>query len=183
MTEHPDDIIRIINGCKQNQRQAQKSLYRIFYSYSMSICMRYANSREDAVEIMNDGFMKIFRYIKNFDTTKSFLPWLKKIMINNSIDHFHKNKKRIDETELSEAIEQTIDNAVIDSISYDEMLEIVRKLPPAYRVVFNLIAIEGYKHHEVARLLGISSGTSKSNYARARKKLQEYLFPLFNAEK
>jgi RNA polymerase sigma factor (sigma-70 family) len=182
LNQHPDDIVQIINGCKKNQREAQKTLYKIFYSYSMGICMRYSNSREDAVEIMNDGFMKIFTYIRKFDTKKAFLPWLRKIMINNSIDHFNKYKRQLDETELAEAIEQTINSSVIDSISYDEMLELVRKLPPAYRVVFNLIAIEGYKHHEVAELLGISIGTSKSNYARAKKKLQEFLFPHFEAE-
>lgn len=177
------DIVEIINGCKKNHRASQKELYKIFYSYAMSICMRYSNNREDAVEIMNDGFLKAFTYIKKFDCDKAFLPWLRRIMINNSIDHFHKYQKKLEEAEIAEAIEQTIENSVMEKISYDELLGLIRKLSPAYRVVFNLIAIEGYKHHEVAQILGITEGTSKSNYARAKKKLQEYLVANFDQEK
>ena len=149
------------------------------YSYSMSVCMRYANSVEEAKEIMNDGFMKVFQYIKKFDATKPFRPWLKRILVNAAIDLINRNKKHLNEVELEEGVNESNTDSVLDSISYNEMLEIVRKLPPAYRTVFNLRAIEGYQHDEIAEMLDISVGTSKSNYARAKQKLQQHLSAYF----
>ncbi len=143
--------------------------------------MRYANDRDDAVEIMNDGFMKVFQYIKKFDTSKPIKPWLRRIMINSSIDHFKKHKATTtQEVSLDQAATTSFEP--VDQASYDELLAIVRKLPPAYRTVFNLYAIEGYGHKEIATLLGISEGTSKSNYAKAKKKLQAYLDIFFELE-
>lgn len=149
------------------------------YSFSMSLCMRYANSLEEAQEIMNDGFMKVFQYIKKFDTLRPFKPWLKRILLNTSIDYFHKHRSKLEEVELEEGINETDDQSALDLISYEEMLDLVRKLPPVYRTVFNLRAIEGYKHEEIAEMLKISVGTSKSNYARAKEKLKKYLNTYF----
>ena len=144
--------------------------------------MRYANTREDAVEIMNDGFMKVFTYLKSFDLKKPFRPWLRRIMINASIDHFKRQSKHSVLVELGEASEKETSNEQLDSISYEEILDLVRELPPAYRAVFNLHAIEGYKHEEIAERLGISVGTSKSNYFKAKRKLQEHLNTFFEVE-
>ncbi len=179
MKESDDDIVKLILGCRENSRADQKSLYQRYYSFAMSICMRYAENREDAVEIMNDGFYKAFRYIKSFEIDQPFEPWLKRIMVNCSIDHFRrKNRMRIDdEASISETA--VAESTILESITYEEMLSLVRKLPDAYRTVFNLIAIEGYKHEEVSGLLNISVGTSKSNYSRARVKLQAILKEYF----
>lgn len=132
---------------------------------------------------MNDGFVKAFKYLKNFDMDKSFHPWLRRILINCSIDHFKKENKHLLQVELEEASGAESHETQLDLITYDEMLEVVRKLSPAYRTVFNLHAIEGYKHEEIAEKLGISVGTSKSNYAKAKKKLQEYMNMFFEVDK
>lgn len=177
-------IAQLLKACVKNKREAQKELYKQFYSYSMSICMRYSHSREEAVEIMNDGFLKVFTYLKKFDMDKPFQPWLRRILINCAIDYFKKENKHTFQVELEEALgaESSLETQ-LDSITYDEMLELIRRLSPAYRTVFNLHAIEGYKHEEIAEKLGISVGTSKSNYSKARKKLQEYLYMFFEVDK
>ncbi|MFY0601469.1 MAG: sigma-70 family RNA polymerase sigma factor [Cyclobacteriaceae bacterium] len=155
----------------------------MFYSYAMSICLRYSNNKEEAVEVMNDGFMKVFIYLKKFDFTKPFQPWLRRIMINCSIDHFNKENKHNRHNDLESAAEISNDDSQLSDISYDEMLVLVTELPPAYRTVFNLHAIEGYKHEEIAQQLGISVGTSKSNYFKAKQKLQNQLKIYFEIDR
>lgn len=172
------NIKNIIKQCKKNNRQAQKELYKLFYAYCMSICLRYAKSREDAVEIMNDGFINLFTYIQVFDVNKPLKPWLRKIMINAAIDH-NKKYNKMQMTTIENNTEN-VTNKINDSVSYNDLIEIIRKLPNAYQMVFNLKAIEGYKHEEIAKMLGISDGTSKSNYAKAKQKLQTYLAVYFD---
>jgi len=168
----------------KEKRESQKDLYKHYYSYSLSICLRFSYDRDDAVLIMNDGFMKVFKYINKFDLSKPFEPWLRRIMINSAVDNYNKSKKEKDNMELDDSlVEVSADTAIMDKINYEEMLELVRKLPDAYRTVFNLIAIEGYKHREVAVMLNITEGTSKSNYNRAKKKLQGYLNIYFEIQK
>lgn len=174
--------IELLKGCKKHNRGSQQAIYKLYYSFCMSICLRYAKSREDAVEIMNDGFMKIFKYIDNFDLKKPFKPWLRKVMINSAIDHLKKHNKIQQMESLEYELKKQAENEQLDSVSYEDLLEIIRKLPPAYRIVFNMRAIEGYKHEEIADHLGISIGTSKSNYAKARTKLQEYLANYFGVK-
>lgn len=176
------DLLRIINGCKKGRRPDQKELYKAFYGYAMGICILYSSDREDAVEIMNDGFMKIFQYIEKFDTSRPFAPWLRRVMINAAIDRTRKNMKFNEMRDLEEADHTEAADGIISGISHEEILGILKKLSPAYRAVFNLYAIEGYKHEEIAGQLGISVGTSKSNYAKARKKLQELLKDFFESE-
>lgn len=151
----------------------------MYYSYAMSICIRYANNREDAVEILNDAFMKVFRYVGKFDTKRPFLPWFRRILINVAVDRYNRSKAEPELVELEEGPKNVDPASVIDNLSYEEMLTLVRQLPHAYRTVFNLIAIEGFTHEEVAGLLNISVGTSKSNYSRAKQKLQNYLYTFF----
>lgn len=161
------------------EREAQKALYETYYSFSLGLCMRYTNSKEQAQEVMNDGFMKVFKYIGKFDKSRPFLPWLKKILINCSIDNNRKEQNRVEAYDLEKGENKAGADSALDDIAYDEMLDMVRKLPPAYQAVFNLRAIEGYKHEEIARMLGISVGTSKSNFSRAKEKLRNYLDTYF----
>ncbi|MEO9477029.1 MAG: sigma-70 family RNA polymerase sigma factor [Cyclobacteriaceae bacterium] len=177
------DIAKLIRGCARQKRSAQKDLYKEFHGYCLSICMRYAESREDAVEVMNDGFLKVFKYIKSFDTEKPFKPWIRQIMINCTLDHIKKNQIRIEQMEMEAGIKELVKETQLDNISYDEILEVIRQLPLAYRTVFNLHAIEGFKHEEVAEMLGINVGTSKSNYFKAKKKLQLLLKEHFEVER
>jgi len=140
--------------------------------------LRYSESREEAVELLNQSFMKIFKNLKNFDLNKDFKPWLRKITINTCINNF--KKKKIDfSVELEEAENQTTANDIISNISYSEIIGMIRKLSPAYRAVFNLYVIEGYKHEEIADILNISIGASKSNLSRAKKHLRSILKDYF----
>ena len=176
------DIAKLVKGCVKQEREAQKALYKQFYSYSMSICLRYAKSREDATEIMNDGFFNVFRYIRSFDLQKPFRHWLRKIMINSAIDHIKKNNKIQSMENLDTTAKVMVEETELDTVSYEDLIEMIRKLPPSYGAVFNLRAIEGYTHEEVAGILGITVGTSKSNYAKAKAKLQEYLAIYFGVK-
>ena len=150
----------------------------------MSICHRYANLDEDATEILNDGFLKVFIEIYRFkpaytDTVSSFKGWLRKIMIYTAIDHFRKNHKHQVMGELNESymhVPAAHHEDAIDKISHEEILAAIKFLTPGYRTVFNLFIIEGFSHDEIAKELGISTGTSKSNLAKARKQLQKILF-------
>jgi len=158
-------------------------MYSSFYGYAMAICDRYASNQEDAIEIINDGFLKIFREIHNYqpaysDVVSSFKGWLRKIMIYTAIDHFRKYHKHQMVTDLDSVMYQapahTID--ALDRISHEEIIRCVQQLSPGYRAVFNLFVIDELSHDEIAKQLGISVGTSKSNLAKARKQLQKILF-------
>lgn len=178
-----EELIELLKGCAKNQRAAQKEIYQLFYSYAMSICIRYAHNREDALEVMNDGFMRVFTYIKKFDLDKPFKPWLRRILINCSIDRVKSEGKHEGFFDLEIIENKKPAEPEHDPLAYEEILKLVKELTPAYRLVFNLYAIDGYKHHEIAEKLGISVGTSKSNYFKAKQKLQERLKLLFEVDK
>ena len=153
----------------------------MYYSFSMAICMRYCSIHEDALEIMNDGFVKIFRQIESFtprynDYELSLKGWMKKIFIHTSIDHYRKNIKYTGALEVSEDhLHETGSSSAIDNMSYKEIMQLIQKLSPAYRTVFNLYVIDGFKHEEIAESLKISVGTSKSNLSKARLIIQKML--------
>lgn len=171
-----------IRGCALNKRESQKMIYSSFYGYAMSICHRYTNHEEDATEILNDGFLKVFVEIYRFkpaytDTINSFKGWIRKIMIYTAIDHFRKNVKHRMTTELNETYMHLPDGDedALAKISHEEIINAIKFLTPGYRTVLNLFIIEGFSHDEIAKELGISVGTSKSNLAKARKQLQKIL--------
>ena len=161
----------LIKNCLKNDRKSQRDLYHHFYAYGLSICLRYSDSRDEAVELLNEAFMKIFTNLKKFNLSKPFTPWLRKILINTCINNFR--RKRIDFTnELDDNQIHNTSESIISEISYQEILKMIRKLSPAYRAVFNLYVIEGYKHEEIAKMLNISVGTYKSNLAKAKNNLR-----------
>ena len=145
--------------------------------------MRYASTREDAVEMMNDGFLKAFKYLKSYDSTLPIKPWLRKLMVNSALDHLKKYEQNLEAKYMEEQIKLLVADEGQHQVSYEDLLDMVRLLPPAYRTVFNLYAIEGYKHDEIAEILGISSGTSKSNYHKSKQKLQQMLAEHFGVNK
>lgn len=172
-----------ITGCAQNNRESQKKIYSSFYGYAMAVCDRYVNKQEDAVEILNDGFLKIFKEVHHFspaydDVVSSFKGWLRKIMVYTAIDHFRKNQKHHVISEMDEGLFQlpSITEDALDHISYEEIIQAVQELSPGYRTVFNLFVIDGFTHDEISMQLGISTGTSKSNLSKAKKQLQKILF-------
>jgi len=149
----------------------------------MAICDRYASNQDDALEIMNDGFLKVFREVHNYkpayaDVIGSFKGWLRKIMVYTAIDHFRKSQKHHVLTELDNIVFQlpSVSETALDKISHEEIIRAIQELSPGYRTVLNLYIIEGLTHDEISKQLGISEGTSKSNLAKARKQLQKILF-------
>lgn len=166
---------QLIKGCIEQDRKCQKLLYKQFYGFSMGICMRYTGNRDEAVEVMNQGFLKVFTHLEKFDTAKPFKAWLGRIMMNASIDHYRANLKMAYMDDLDKAEDIGHDDLPDQKLSYDELLAMVQRLPQGYRTVFNLFAIEGYGHEEIADMLGISTGTSKSNLFKARAKLRDMI--------
>jgi|GEM_PF-37562 len=176
------ELKALIKGCSLNNRGSQKKMYDSFYSYGMSICDRYTRNREDALEIFNDGFLKVFKEIHRYrpaydDELNSFKGWLRKIMIYTAIDYNRKYHKHSFTVELDAALifVPAEDQSVLDMISCDEIIDAVRDLSPAYRLVLNLFIIDGFSHEEIAKQLGIAVGTSKSNLSKARQQLQNIL--------
>jgi RNA polymerase sigma factor (sigma-70 family) len=175
--EDPQQLNAIIQRCLKGDREAQKVLYEQFYGYAMSICLRYTRAREEAREILNDGFMKVFTRLHQHEDQSSFKAWLRRIMINTAIDHYRKSGKHELHQDLDAAAAQvaSVHGDALDALSYGELVMMVQQLTPAYRTVFNLYVIDGYTHEEIAAQMGISVGTSKSNLFKAREQLRTLL--------
>jgi RNA polymerase sigma-70 factor (ECF subfamily) len=141
----------------------------------MGICLRYSRTREEAIEIMNDGFVKIFTKLDHYSPSLSFKGWLRKVMINSAIDYFRRNEKHYHSLDISHIQYESSSEDALDQLSEQEIISAIQLLPPSYRMVFNLYVIEGYKHEEIANQLNISVGTTKSNLAIARNKLKKLL--------
>ncbi|GAA4410168.1 sigma-70 family RNA polymerase sigma factor [Nibrella viscosa] len=139
----------------------------------MSICLRYTPNRDEAMEVLNDGFLKVFTRLDQYDTSQPFKPWLRRILINTALDQYRQTVQHYRQEDLSQA-EQTPESAAdaISKLAHEELIELIQLLSPAYRLVFNLYVMDGYSHEEIAGQLGISVGTSKSNLARARENLK-----------
>lgn len=170
-----NELIKLIRGCRKGNLDSQKELYRQFYGYAMGVCLRYSNSGEEAKEIVNDGFLKVFANIGNHRESSSFKAWLRRIMVNASIDCFRRNQKHYHGMDLAHVQVHSQGADSLGELTEQEILTMVQALSPAYRLAFNLYAIEGFKHHEIAAQLNISVGTSKSNLAKARIKLRKML--------
>jgi len=162
----------LIKGCKREQLKYQEGLYKHFYGFAMSVCIRYAPCREDALEILNDSFMKVFSNIKNFDEERSFRAWFRRILVNTALDHYRANRRYRLHIELdNDQIEVEADIDYHVTLKADEILALIDQLTPIQRLVFNMHKIEGYHHDEIAGMLHIAPGTSRSHMSRAVKKL------------
>ncbi len=152
----------------------------MFANKMLGVCMRYCNSEDDAKDVMQEGFVKVFNTLSKFQGNSSVSTWITRIMMNTAIDHFRKSKKmRFTESfdRFSDGESDVADVVEVENepISADAIMQLVQKLPTGYRVVFNMYAIDDMSHKEIAAQLGISEGTSKSQLARARKQLQEWV--------
>jgi RNA polymerase sigma-70 factor (ECF subfamily) len=176
MHEKKFDLLPILQECQEGNRNSQRRLYEHFYGYAMNICLRYSKGRNEAVEILNDAFLKVFNHLDQYDTTYPFKAWLRRIAINSAIDHHRKNKNLTHTLDLASASELAAEEMPLPKLSRDEdVLPILQKLSPAYRVVFNLYVMEGYSHAEIAELLGIDVRTSRSNLVRATQNLRSLM--------
>jgi RNA polymerase sigma factor (sigma-70 family) len=167
------DYTKILEGCLKGNLKAQRELYDCFASKMLGVCMRYAANREEAKDILHDGFIKIFTKLDTYSGSGPLEAWMRRIFVNTALENLRKNDVLRDTVDYEGATENIEANVDIESdITHDELLLIINSMPPGYRTVFNLYAIEGYAHQEIAALLHISEGTSKSQYARAKVWLQ-----------
>lgn len=168
-------LAEIIQGGRKQDRESQERLYREMHAYGMSITLLYADSRTEAVTMLNDAFLKVFDSIGSYDTKRPFKPWFRQIVVRTAIDHYRKRSRHRELYVWSHDGEVEVEETILDAISYRELIDLIQKLSPAYRTVFTLYAVEGYEHAEIARMLDIAVGTSKSNLARARAGLREMI--------
>lgn len=168
-------LIPFLQKCRNKDRNCQQQLYRQLFAFAMKIGLRYAKTREEAQEIVNDGFVKVFAKLDKYNPDLSFLGWVRKIMVNTAIDHYRRNMIHYDTLDMSYAETSSVTPEVMQKMSAEDLLNFVRQLPNAYRMVFNLYAIEGYNHREIGEILNINEGTSKSNLAKARVKLKKMI--------
>lgn len=169
------ELEALLDGCRNGHRTSQELLYRQFYGYGMSVCLRYTRTRDEATEVLNDGFMKVFTKTEKYDPNKSFKGWLRRIMINTALDQYRQQSKHYFHEDVEAAENATDNGTVLNRLAYEELIVLVQQLTPAYRMVFNLYVIDGYTHEEIAGQLNISIGTSKSNLVRAREQLRNML--------
>lgn len=141
----------------------------------MGICLRYAANKDEAEEMLNDGFMKVFDKINYYDPEQSFEAWFRTVVVRTSIDYFRRNHKKVTFMDIEDAHFLAHEDHHVEQLAADEIMELVQQLPPAYRTVFSLYVVEGYSHNEIAELLEINPGTSRSNLAKARIKMQEWI--------
>jgi RNA polymerase sigma factor (sigma-70 family) len=170
------DIDTIISGCKKGERKAQEQLYKNFYRAMLSLCMRYTKNEDDALEVLNNGFLKVFKNIQRYEPAQASLyTWIRTIVINTCLDFIKAKSRQEQYKELDEAVSVHISPEVISRMKASDLLALVRKLPPATQAVFNLYVVEGYSHKEIGQISGISEGTSKWHLSEARKQLQQLI--------
>jgi RNA polymerase sigma factor (sigma-70 family) len=161
----------LIDGCRKGERSSQKTLYEYYCRKMTVVCLRYSKTTAEAEDIMQEGFVKVFQGIKNFRQESKLETWITRIMVNTALNYQRKKLYLFPMVDVDE-IDLPEEELSISGIHFTQLLEIIRSLPQGCQIVFNLFAIEGYNHKEIAALLNISEGTSKSQYARARSLLQ-----------
>jgi len=164
-----DDIVK---GCAEGKRQAQEDLYRLLAGKMYSVCLRYSRDQDEAKDNLQDGFIKVYSNIKQFKGAGSFEGWVRRIMVNTALQKYRGQSQlyALNDNE-TKAYNIPVEN-VMDAMGEKELLEMIKELPPRYKLVFNMYAIEGYSHKEISEMLDITEGTSKSNLSRARDILQ-----------
>lgn len=164
----------LIEGCRKNDRAVQKALYDRFCRKMLVVCMRYSKSDQEAEDILQEGFVKVFQGIKNFRQEAKLETWITRIMVNTSLNAQRRKLYLFPMVDV-ETIILPEDEVSLSEIHFSQLLELIQSLPQGCQMVFNLFAIEGYSHQEIAKMLEISEGTSKSQYARAKSLLQSKL--------
>ncbi|QHT65866.1 sigma-70 family RNA polymerase sigma factor [Rhodocytophaga rosea] len=170
----------IIQGCCKGRETDRKALYERFYGYAMSVCMAYANDREDAGEMLNDGFLKVFKNIKELKNQEVIVPWIRKIMVNTAIDYYRKNARRARQIQVETVAWQLEepylnDEALFAQFSAEDILQILQQMSAPYRMVFSLYVMEGFSHREIAQQLNIAESTSRSHLTEANRLLRQSL--------
>lgn len=177
MADIPGNIIK---ACIEGNRSGQEELYRLVAPKMYGVCLQYAGNADDAKDIMQDGFIKVFSKIDQYTGKGSFEGWIRRILVNTALEKIRSrvNLQSIDEYDNANV--EMFDQYVLESMTAEEISQLIQNLSPKYRLVFNLYALEGFSHKDISEKLGISEGTSKSNLSRARSILQQKVVELFS---
>jgi len=176
----------LVKGCAQEKRSFQELLYQQYYKKMFAVCMRYGKDRDQALDMLQEGFIKVYNNINSFNHSGSLEGWIRRIMVNSAINLIRKEKPTIDINNVYEDRNVITKETVLDKMSADEIMELIQKLPHGYKTVFNLFAIEGYSHKEIAEMLDIQESTSRTQFLKAKtalkKMLEELKTPIRNVE-
>lgn len=171
-------IDELMEGCKAGKRKMQEALYQQTASKMLVVCMRYAKDRMEAEDVLQLGYIKIFQKIIEYRGDGSFEGWMRRIMVNTAIESYRKNLRTLNVVPIEDAYEQPATGFDFSRLGMQDLLKVIRKLSDGYRMVFNMYVIEGYSHKEIAGILGISEGASKSQLSRARAILKEEILKM-----
>lgn len=171
------NIEDLIQGCIKEDRVCQRELYKLFAGKMMVVCLRYAKDKMEAEDILQEGFIKIYDNISKFRMQGSFEGWIRRIMVNTAINKIRAGNRHFEELD-DKIMEVSNSQDVLDNFSAKDILNLISEMPPGYKYVFNMFAIEGFSHKEIADSLGIEEASSRSQYAKAKKYLQQKLIEL-----
>ncbi len=173
----PNDQEGVIRACIAGSERAQRALFKQYFSFAKSICLRYTSSAEEAEEVLNEGFLKVFANLERFDTSQPFKGWLRTILVNTAISYYRKHQKHYKDTvSLEDAAIPRFSDDILENITAVEILDLVQQIKPVYRTVFLMYAVDGYSHKEIAEVLKINETAVRSNYVRARARLQHLIY-------
>lgn len=165
----------VIQACVRKEEWAQQRIYEEYHQVMLGVCMRYASSENEALDILHEAYLKVFQNIHTYEAGTMLGAWIRRIMVNTSIDYYRREKRRIT-VDLEEARTMSVSSSnPISQLNIEEIMAAIQKLSPIYRSVFNLYVVDGYSHREIADQLGITESTSRSNLVKARIKLKELL--------
>lgn len=168
----------LLEGCRRGDRKAQENLYRMLSPRMMAVCMRYAKDSADAEDILQMGFVKVFRKLSEFRNEGSFEGWIRRIMVNTAIEAYRKNLRSLNVVDIEEVYDYPQSTFDMSGLELKDLMKMICQLPDGYRMVFNMYVIEGFSHKEIAAQLGISEGASKSQLSRARSVLKERILKM-----
>lgn len=168
----------ILKACLKGDRQAQKDMFHLYAEKMMAVCLRYARNHQEAEDMLQDGFIKVFTNMHNFEHAGSFEGWIRRIVVNTAIKYTQKKSFTHEDNSL-DYVEDHIDPEALSMLTEAELIKLISELPEGYKVVFNLYAIEGYSHREISELLNIDESTSRSQLLKARRLLQTKVQKLY----
>ena len=176
--DHTFTIDSLLDGCIRGDRKAQEKLYKTLASKMMGVCMRYAKDTAEAEDVLQMGFVKVFQKIADFRRDGSFEGWIRRIMVNTAIETYRKNLRSLNVVDIEEVYDQPQTTFDMNNLELKDLMKLVQQLSNGYRLVFNMYAIEGFSHREIAEQLGISEGASKSQLSRARAILKDKILKM-----
>ncbi len=173
------DEAQLVEECRKGNSKAQEMLYKHFAPRMMGVCIRYASDRDVALDVLQEGFVKVFAHLRDYRASGSLEGWMRRIFIHCALERLRQERRLTESSDPFPEREDTVPS-VLEEMTADELLQLVRNLPEGYRTIFNLFAIEGFSHKEIGKMLDISEGTSRSQYARARQALQQMIGKMYS---